>query len=305
LIERELDLKFGGEKKRLDHFLSENLPKYSRSFIQKLIKKGMVEVDGKVIFKTGYKLDGKRELKVSIPAPVETDLIPEDIPLNIVYEDHNLVIINKDPGIVVHPSIGHDSGTLVNAILAHDPNIRGVGGEIRPGIVHRLDKDTSGLLVMAKNDKTHQDLQQQFKERTVRKLYYALVDGHPKTPEGKVDAPIGRDPRQRQKMAVVPLKKGRNAVSEFKTIEKFLKHSLLEVNIKTGRTHQIRVHMEFLGCPVVGDKVYGKKKPTLPVKRQLLHAHQLELKLPGKEEISIFQADLPEDFRKALEEIST
>jgi 23S rRNA pseudouridine1911/1915/1917 synthase len=303
LIERELDLKFGGEKKRLDHFLSENLPKYSRSFIQKLIKKGMVEVDGKVIYKTGYKLDGKHDLKVSIPAPVETDLTPEDIPLNIVYEDHNLVIINKDPGIVVHPSIGHNSGTLVNAILAHDPKIRGVGGEIRPGIVHRLDKDTSGLLVMAKNDKTHHDLQQQFKERTVRKLYYALVDGHPKTPEGKVDAPIGRDPRHRQKMAVVPLKKGRNAVSEFKTIEKFQKHSLLEVNIKTGRTHQIRVHMEFLGCPVVGDKVYGKKKPTLPVKRQLLHAHQLELKISGKEEVSVFQADLPEDFGTALEEL--
>jgi 23S rRNA pseudouridine1911/1915/1917 synthase len=303
LEDRKLDLKFGGEKKRLDHFLSENLPKYSRSFIQKLIKKGMVLVDGKVVLKTGYSLDGNRELKVTIPAPVQSDIVPEVIPLNIVYEDHNLVIINKDAGIVVHPSIGHDRGTLVNAILAHDPNIRGVGGEVRPGIVHRLDKDTSGLLVMAKNDNTHQDLQQQFKDRTVKKLYMALVDGHPQTPEGKIDAPIGRDPRHRQRMAIVPLKKGRNAFSEFRTIEKFEKFSLLEVNIKTGRTHQIRVHLEFLGCPVVGDTVYGKKNRSLGSKRQLLHAFQLEINLPGKKETSVFQADLPEDFQAALNEL--
>ena len=303
MVERELDLKFGGEKKRLDHFLSENLPKYSRSYFQKLIKKGMVKVDDRVIYKTGYQLDGKREIKVNIPAPVKTDIVPENIPLNIVYEDKNLVIINKDPGIVVHPSAGHSGGTLVNAILAHDPDIGGVGGEIRPGIVHRLDKDTSGLLVMAKNDKTLQDLQRQFKERSVKKLYLAIVDGHPKTPEGRIEAHIGRDPRHRQKMAIVPKRKGRTAISEYKTVESFPKHSLLEINIKTGRTHQIRVHMEFLGCPVVGDTVYGKKKPSLQTSRQLLHAHQLEIQMAGRDEISIFNADLPDDFKQALIEL--
>jgi 23S rRNA pseudouridine1911/1915/1917 synthase len=156
---------------------------------------------------------------------------------------------------------------------------------------------------MAKNDKTHQDLQQQFKDRTVKKLYMALVDGHPKTPEGRIDAPIGRDPRHRQRMAIVPLKKGRNAFSEFRTIERFEKFSLLEVNIKTGRTHQIRVHLEFLGCPVVGDTVYGKRNRSLGAKRQLLHAFQLEINLPGKKETSVFQADLPEDFQSALGEL--
>ena len=304
MIEKEIKIKFEGEKTRLDHFLSEKLPRFSRTFIQKLIKKEMVEVEGKIITKNGFKLDGSKTLKVSIPKPEETDIIPEDIPLNIVYEDTNLVIINKDAGIVVHPSIGHNRGTLVNAILAHDPNIRGVGGEIRPGIVHRLDKDTSGLLVMAKNDETLIDLQEQFKERTVNKVYLALVDGHPKTPEGKVNAHIGRDPRFRQRMAVVPMNKGRLALSEYKVIETYPKHSLLEVNIKTGRTHQIRVHLAFLGCPVVGDTVYGKKKPTLPAERQLLHAHQLEIRLPGKESVSNFKAELPEDFVAALDELN-
>ncbi|MFC1936113.1 RluA family pseudouridine synthase [Chloroflexota bacterium] len=301
--ERVLVFQFDQEKaQRLDHFLVTVIPEHSRSFLQNLIKEGLVTIDGEVAVKTGTKLDAQHSIEVRIPPPKPTDLIPEDIPLDIIYEDQDLMVVDKPPGLVVHPSAGHASGTLVQAVLAHAPDIEGVGGEKRPGLVHRLDKNTSGLIVLAKKDQVHRNLQAQFKARSVEKYYLALVDGHPQTPSGKVEAAIGRSPRDRKKMAVVPEKKGRMAVSLYKTLEAFDDHSLLEVQILTGRTHQIRVHLAFLKCPVVGDAVYGRRKASLPVPRFMLHAARLMFELPGGE-TRTFEAPLPEDFQRALDDL--
>ncbi|MDX9866014.1 MAG: RluA family pseudouridine synthase, partial [Anaerolineaceae bacterium] len=211
------------------------------------------------------------------------------------------LVVNKPAGMVVHPAAGHETGTLVHAALAHAPEMEGIGGEHRPGVVHRLDKDTSGLIVLAKNDRAHQWLQKQFKERKVKKIYLALVDGQPPTPSGRVDAPIGRDSSKRKQMAVVSASRGRQSVSEYFTEKRFEEHTLLKVHIHTGRTHQIRVHMGFLGCPVVGDSLYGHRHKTLPVKRQFLHAAHLEICLPGEDVPSVFDAPLPEDLQKVLD----
>jgi 23S rRNA pseudouridine1911/1915/1917 synthase len=202
--------------------------------------------------------------------------------------------------MVVHPSIGHFGGTLANAAMGHDPDLEGVGGEKRPGIVHRLDKDTSGLIAIAKNDSSHQWLQKQFKDRTVSKTYLALVDGNPRTPTGRVEAPIGRDSTHRQKMAVTTEARGRISTTEFFTKETFSHHTLLEVHPLTGRTHQIRVHMAFLGCPVAGDTVYGHKKISVPITRQFLHAARLQICLPGESSPRTFEADLPEELQNCL-----
>jgi 23S rRNA pseudouridine1911/1915/1917 synthase len=204
--------------------------------------------------------------------------------------------------MVVHPAAGHDRSTLVHAALAHAPEIEGVGGELRPGLVHRLDKDTSGLIVLAKNDAAQHSLQEQFQNRETHKTYLALVDGHPSTPEGRIEAPIGRDPRERKRMAVVP-RRGRAAVTEYRTLETFEDHALLEVDIHTGRTHQIRVHLAFIGCPVVADTVYGRRKPTLPLARQFLHAARLGLRLPGEAEPRTFTAPLPADLQRVLDDL--
>ncbi|MFN2144670.1 MAG: RluA family pseudouridine synthase, partial [Anaerolineales bacterium] len=283
------------------HFLVTVLPDHSRSFLQNLIKDGMVSVEGVTVTKTGFKLEGTKAVKVIVPPPADSDLVPEDIPLDIIYEDGNLIAINKPAGMVVHPSAGHDSGTLVHAVLAHCPDIEGVGGVRRPGIVHRLDKDTSGAILVAKNDKAHHFLQKQFKGRKVEKRYLALVDGRPPTPTGRVEAAINRDPSHRQKMAIVPIQKGRMAISEYQIVEDFDKHALLEVRILTGRTHQIRLHMAFLECPIVGDRVYGHKKISLPVSRQMLHARFLKIDLPdGQKEVE-FTAQIPEDMAQQIE----
>ena len=292
------------ESQRLDHFLVTQLPDYSRSFIQSLIKKGDVSVSGHLIKKTGYKLEGHQTITVIIPPPEPSELIPETIPLDIIFENEDLIVVNKAAGMVVHPSAGHASGTLVHAILAHVPDLKGVGGVQRPGIVHRLDKETSGLIVIAKNDSAHHFLQKQFKDRLVDKTYIALVDSHPPTPTGKVEAAIARDPSHRQRMAIVSADKGRLAVSIFKTIKSFQDHTLLEINILTGRTHQIRLHMAFLNCPVVGDRVYGYKKPSLPTDRHLLHAHRLVIDLPDGDKRVSFQAPLPEEFQEVLERLT-
>jgi len=215
----------------------------------------------------------------------------------VLFEDQDMLVINKPAGMVVHPSAGHATGTLVHAILAHAPEMQGVGGVKRPGIVHRLDKDTSGVLVVAKNDAAHRFLQAQFKQRKVEKTYLALVDSHPPTPTGRVEAAISRDPAHRQRMAIVPEHKGRMAISIYRTIESFPDHTLLEVNILTGRTHQIRLHMAYLECPVVGDRVYGYRKVSLPVSRQLLHAYRLKIDLPDSTRQAEFTAPLPEDFQ--------
>jgi 23S rRNA pseudouridine1911/1915/1917 synthase len=285
---------------RIDHFLVSMLPDLSRSYIQGLIKDGHVTVDGTQILKTGYKLDQRALVEAYLPPAVDLDLVPEPIPLEILYEDQDLIVINKPAGMVVHPSAGHTTGTLVHAILAHAQDIKGIGGVKRPGIVHRLDKDTSGALVVAKNDSTHRFLQAEFKKRNVKKIYLALVDSHPPTSTGRIEAAISRDPSHRQRMAIVSEDKGRMAISEYKTIDSFPEHSLLEVNILTGRTHQIRLHLAYLNCPVVGDRIYGYKKPSLDISRQLLHAHKLSFKLPsgpGKKE---FIAPLPDDFNHIL-----
>jgi 23S rRNA pseudouridine1911/1915/1917 synthase len=286
---------------RLDKFLTSQLKDFSRSRLQNLIKMGNVQVDGERITKTGFFLEQDMEVEIRIPPPEKPDLKPEAIPLDIIFENDDLMLVNKPAGMVVHPSSGHVEGTLVHAALAHAPNIKGVGGVKRPGIVHRLDKNTSGLIVLAKNDRAHQWLQNQFRDRQVKKIYTALVDGSPPTPQGRIEAAIGRDPAHRKKMAVVPLHKGREAFSLFKTLENFDQHTLLEINPLTGRTHQIRVHLAFIGCPVAGDTVYGRRHATIPVKRHYLHASQLEIIIPGEAIPRRFEAPLPLDLAEILD----
>jgi 23S rRNA pseudouridine1911/1915/1917 synthase len=280
--------------------LAECLPQSSRTRIQDWIRAGRVRVDGLAVRKPGQQLCGGENLLVEIPDVRPSSLEPEAIPLEIIFENQDLLLVNKPPGMVVHPAAGHSSGTLVHAALSHAPDLRGVGGEARPGVVHRLDKDTSGLILLAKDDLTHQYLQRLFRDRGIEKTYLALVDGHPPTPSGRIEAPVGRDPRQRKRMAVVPAARGRSAATHYRVVESFRDHTLLEVHPETGRTHQIRVHLAFVGCPVVADRVYGKKKASLPVGRQMLHASRLRLTLPGAAEAREFEAPLPEDFVSAL-----
>ncbi len=292
-----------GAKMRLDKILAAELEDYSRSKIQKLIKAGEVLVDGRPAQKTGEKISPGTEIRVHIPPPQPTHLTPEEIPLDVIFENEDILVINKPAGMVVHPAPGHSSGTLVQAALAHSPEIEGVGGVKRPGLVHRLDQDTSGLILMAKNDHAQHFLQAQFQERTVEKEYHALVDGHPPTPKGRIEVAIGRDHTHRQRMAPLLAKHGKEAISEYHTIEGFTNHTLLKIFILTGRTHQIRVHLAFLECPVVGDTVYGRKKPTLPLKRQFLHAARLSIIIPGETEQRAFEAPLPADLVQILDEL--
>ena len=300
--ERRVTLHFKGDHpQRLDRFLGDSLPELSRAQAQRLIKQGRVRVDGVPPRKTGMLLSGGERVEIHIPLPQAGRLQPEDIPLEVIFESDDVLVVNKPAGMVVHPAAGHATGTLVQAALAHAPEMEGVGGEKRPGLVHRLDKDTSGLIILAKNDRAHRFLQEQFRLRQARKTYLALTDGHPPTPEGRIEAPIGRDPSHRKRMAVVPEHKGRAALSEYRTLQRFADHSLLEVRILTGRTHQIRVHLAFLGCPVAGDAVYGRRKPTLPLKRHFLHAFRLRLTLPGEDAPRTFEAPLPPDLQAVLD----
>jgi 23S rRNA pseudouridine1911/1915/1917 synthase len=291
------------KSQRLDHFLVQQIPQHSRSFLQGLIQEGHVRVDGKTIRKNGARVESPQVIEVTIPPVAPAEMIPEEIELNIIYEDDNLIVVDKLAGMVVHPSAGHHQGTLIHAVLAHAPDIEGVGGVQRPGLVHRLDKDTSGLIVLAKNDYTHQHLQKLFKDREVEKNYIALLDGHPPTPTGRVEAAVSRDPKSRQKMAIVPDTKGKMAISEYKTLETFSNHTLVEVSILTGRTHQIRLHMAFLNCPVVGDTTYGKKRITLSVERQQLHAQKLRFRLPDQTDPTEFEAPLPDDISQTLKDL--
>jgi 23S rRNA pseudouridine1911/1915/1917 synthase len=292
-----------GDKQRLDLFLTTWLPEFSRSRIQGLIKNGSVNVEAETVTKAGRHLEPGERVEIRIPPPMPSGLVAEDIPLAIIFENDDLVVINKPAGMVVHPSPGHDRGTLVHAALGYIPDLEGIGGEERPGIVHRLDKDTSGLIVIAKNEGAHRWLQEQFKSRLVEKTYLALVDGKPPSPAGRVEAPIGRNSTHRKLMAVVPLDKGRDAVSEYRTLESFPAHTLLEVHPLTGRTHQIRVHMAFLGCPVAADMVYGRRKPTVELGRHFLHAHKLKIILPGEKQTRIFEASLPQELTSVLEHL--
>jgi 23S rRNA pseudouridine1911/1915/1917 synthase len=285
---------------RLDKYLVEQLPEFSRARLQALINEEKVQVNQKVITKSGYIVSEGDLVELLIPAVKDIGLVAEDIPLDVVFENDDLLIINKPAGMVVHPAVGHSSGTLVNAVLGYDPDLEGIGGEERPGIVHRLDKDTSGLIVVAKNDSSLRWLQEQFKQRLTEKIYVALVDGKPGTPIGRVEAPIGRDQTDRKKMAVTNLKKGRDAISEYKTLETFRNHTLLEFHPLTGRTHQIRLHCKLLGCPIVGDQVYGHKKASIDIGRHFLHAHRLTITLPGEKTAREFVAPLPLELENAL-----
>jgi len=292
------------ESIRLDKFLVSHLPEYSRSRLQKFIKNGCVDIDGIVVTKSGHTLDKKAEIEVRIPPSEPAALIPEDIPLEIIFENDDLLVVNKPAGMVVHPAAGHQSGTLVHAALAHTEDIEGVGGIQRPGVVHRLDKDTSGLILLAKNDLAHQWLQYEFRARRVEKTYLALVDGAPPTVRGRVEAAIGRDPADRKRMAIVIPNKGRSAVSEYSTVTRYAQHTLLEVHPVTGRTHQIRLHMAFLGCPVVGDRIYGRRHPSLDIDRQFLHAMKLGIRLPETSDSVEFEAPLPKDLVFILDSLS-
>lgn len=291
---------YAGEPERLDKFLVACLPEFSRARLQALIADGLVCVAGVPTLKGSFRLQGGEQLTVRIPPNAPVGLQAEAIPLQIIFENNDLLIVNKPAGMVVHPAAGHASGTLVNAVLGHDPGLEGIGGEERPGIVHRLDKDTSGLIVIAKTEAAMRWLTAQFKDRRVEKTYLALVDGAPPTPTGRVEAPIGRDPHNRKNMAVVRAEKGRAAVSEYRTLENFPQHTLLEFHPHTGRTHQIRVHCAFLGCPIVGDTAYGRHKLSLPLTRQFLHAFRLQLTLPGESAPRSFEAPLPPELQAAL-----
>lgn len=295
---------YNGEKPdRLDKFLVSRLPEFSRARIQGLIADGFVSVNGMHARKSGQIIENGSEIEVRIPPSAPSGLIAENIPLDIIFENGDLIVVNKPAGMVVHPAAGHDSGTLVNAVLGYDPDMEGIGGEERPGLVHRLDKDTSGLIVLAKNERAHNWLQEQFRLRKVEKTYLALVDGRPPTPSGRVEASIGRDPSHRKKMAIVQPGKGREAVSEYKTLESFKQHTLLEFHPLTGRTHQIRLHCKFLGCPIVGDSVYGKRTPSAGIERHFLHALRLKIVLPNEEHPKVFEAELPDELKKVLEEV--
>ncbi|HAF62174.1 MAG TPA: RluA family pseudouridine synthase [Anaerolineaceae bacterium] len=292
------------ESMRLDKYLATVLPSLSRSRIQSLIKSGQVQINEEVILKASYDLDSPCVLTIYVPPVEPTTLIAEDVPLDIIYEDRNVIVLNKRAGMVVHPAHGHASGTLVHALLAHDPFLAGIGGVQRPGIVHRLDRDTSGVMLIAKNERSHRWLQEQFQSRNVVKNYLALVDGHPPTPSGRIEIGIQRDPNNRKKMAVAYGSSGRAAISEYTTIKQYKEHTLLEVRIFTGRTHQIRVHLAYLHCPVVADSVYGYKHASLPLKRQFLHARSILIALPGSKEPREFVAELPVDLQDILDNLT-
>lgn len=291
----------GDSPQRLDQFLSEVYTDASRSRLLQYIKDGRVSVNGAPITKGGYWLSAGNIVKLTLPAEHTSQLIPEERSLDILYEDENTLILNKPASIVVHPSFGHDSGTIVHAVLAHCKDLGSFGGEIRPGVVHRLDRDTSGILILAKNEKALNFLQAQFKSREIEKRYLALVDGRPPTPTGRIEAPIGRDPKRRQMMAILPADKGRAAVTEYFTKAEYKNHTLLEARLLTGRTHQLRVHFAFLKCPIVADALYGYRKQSIPLGRHFLHASSVTVTLPGDTEPSTFTAPLPPELQAALD----
>ncbi len=302
MSEQWLDFRFDEqEATRLDKFLVKCLPQLSRSQVQNLIENKLILVDGNQARKNGQILNYGSLIQVHIPPPEPSQLVPEAIPLDIVFENDDLMVVNKPAGMVVHPAAGHSSGTLVHAALAHAPEMSGIGGEKRPGVVHRLDRDTSGLILLAKNDRAHRWLQDQFRLRKTQKIYIALVDGHPPTPTGRIEAPIGRDAVHRKLMAVTSPTKGREAVSEYRTLEKFSTHTLLEVHPITGRTHQIRLHLGYIGCPVTGDRIYGKRHATIDISRHFLHAARLTILLPGEDKPRTFEAELPRELVQVLE----
>lgn len=287
--------------KRLDQYVSQEVERLSRSLAADLIRDGEIRVDGRKV-KASHRVKEGDLISVCIPAPREVALTPQDIPLTVVYEDQDLVIIDKPQGMVVHPANGNWDRTLVNALLFKVQDLSGINGELRPGIVHRLDKDTSGLLVVAKNDRSHRNLAEQIKTHSITREYTALVHGQVKENQGIIEAPIGRDPRDRKKMAVVA--GGRPSITGYRVSERFAHYTLVRCRLRTGRTHQIRVHMAYLGHPVVGDPVYGPRKNQWGLNKQALHANLLTIKHPTTGEVMTFQSPLPEYFNSILKDLT-
>jgi 23S rRNA pseudouridine1911/1915/1917 synthase len=284
---------------RLDRYVADNLPDLSRSTVQNLIESGHILVDD---FKRQpkFRVTPGEVITVEIPPPLDDEILPDPIPLNIVYEDRDIIVVDKPAGLVVHPAPGHPRGTLANALVAHSPDIS-VGGSNRAGIVHRLDKDTSGLIVAAKSDRGRTSLVSQWAEQSVEKTYLALVAGRTEEEEATIEAPIGRDPKNRQRMAVV--RSGRDAVTHFRVVERFANATLLEIKIETGRTHQIRVHLAFIGHPVVGDSLYGRTRDAIPgLDRQFLHASELAIELPDGTPMR-FRSPLPDELQRVLDDL--
>lgn len=288
----------GGE--RLDKVIATHVPDLSRATVQRLIKAGAVTVNGQSS-KPSYRVQVGDEIVVRVPAEVLKPVVPENMPLDIIHEDDALLVVNKPAGMVVHPAHGHTSGTLVNAVLAHCPQVADVGGPGRAGVVHRLDKETSGLILVAKDEATRAALQRQFKHRQVAKTYLALVEGQVQPREGVIEAPVGRDKRHRKRMAVV--RSGREARTMYRAIEYFPDHTLLEVRPHTGRTHQVRVHLAWLGYPVVGDAVYGRRRQRLLRGRHFLHAARLRFTHPARGEEVEFEAPLPPKLAAVLKRL--
>ena len=286
---------------RLDKAISMKDSSLSRANVQRLIDEGNILVNGKST-KSSYKLNFNDIVTINKEEPKEVEIKPQDIPLDIIYEDNDILVVNKQKGLVVHPGNGNPDGTLVNAIMNKcKDSLSGIGGEIRPGIVHRIDKDTSGLLIIAKNDRAHVNMSEQIKDHKVKKTYIALVRGKVKENEATIDMPIGRSTKDRTKMAVS--KNGKNAITHIKVIERFKEYTLLEVNIETGRTHQIRVHLSQIGYPIVGDYVYSNGKNPFGVEGQMLHSGKLEFKHPITDKEMKLEAKLPEYFEEVLEEL--
>ncbi len=287
---------------RLDRYLAEQLQGHSRAEVQRWIKAGLARINGKPA-RPGMALKPGDVVTLTIPEPPRTELLPEDIPLVILYEDADIIAIDKPAGMVVHPAVGHSSGTLVNAILWHFPDLEGVGEGGRPGIVHRLDKDTSGIILVAKNPQAHRHLQAQFKDRTIEKTYLALVHGHVSPEQGLIDAPIGRHQRHRKRMAVVPAAKGREARTEYEVLAFYDANTLVAAHPLTGRTHQIRVHFASIGHPVVGDAVYGRRD-VYKLGRHFLHAHRIRFRRPADDEWIELESPLPPDLQTLLDQLS-
>ena len=284
---------------RVDAWLAANLEDVTRSAAQRLLEEGRVTCGGKALAKN-YKLNGTETVEVCLPDPEPVDVLPQDIPLDVVYEDADVIVVNKPKGLVVHPAPGHPDGTLVNALLHHcGDSLSGIGGELRPGIVHRIDRDTSGLIIAAKNDSAHQKLTAQLQDHTLARIYHCIVTGNLREDSGTVNAPIGRHPVDRKKMAVVA--NGRPAVTHWTVLERFPGFTYVECRLETGRTHQIRVHMAHIGHPILGDTVYGNKKPVPGLQGQCLHAVGLRFLHPRTGEMVELSCGLPEEFRTQLQ----
>ncbi|HET7628768.1 MAG TPA: RluA family pseudouridine synthase [Bacillales bacterium] len=294
---RTVDLQQDGT--RIDKWLAA-IEDWTRSQVQQWIKDGAVKVNGKTV-KANYKIQAEDVVEVSVRDPEPLEVVAEPIPLDIVYEDEDVIVVNKPQGMVVHPAPGHETGTLVNALLYHCRDLSGINGTIRPGIVHRIDKDTSGLLVVAKNDRAHKCLSEQLKAKTIERTYKAIVHGVLKHDHGKIDAPIGRDEKDRKKMAVTD-KNSVQAVTHFTVLERFDRYTFVECRLETGRTHQIRVHMHFIGHPVAADPKYGPRK-SLPLPGQALHAAVLGFEHPATGEQMRFEAEMPKTMTEALRQL--